>query len=251
MKKRLFLFVVAALVLTLNVGVAAAQSEPFTLRLVRDWGYGNGADINGRMTLSVKGDEAKIKQVTFRIDDSVMATVSAAPFKVQFDTNNFKPGIHRLTGEVTTTTGETVFTAALVSNFLDKSETNQSLLKTLLIIGGVLLFSVGGQLLVQKKARNAIKYDENGHIQYGPLGGAICSNCKQPFPRSLLGINLVGVRMERCPHCGKLVQTRRATPAQLEEAERNSRPVTDEQPPVQTELQETKSSYEDSKFTDL
>jgi len=39
------------------------------------------------------------------MDGEVMATISAEPFKVQFDTNNYDPGVHRMTAEVKTTSG--------------------------------------------------------------------------------------------------------------------------------------------------
>jgi len=120
MKKRIFILLVLAMVFALSFGAVMAQEAPFTLRISRDWGYGNGADINGRMSLSVKGNQDKIQQVTFFIDDEVMASVAAAPFKFQFDTNNFEPGLHRLTAEVKTTTGETHTTNGLVSNFIEK-----------------------------------------------------------------------------------------------------------------------------------
>ena len=150
MKKRIFILLVLAMVFALSFGAVMAQEAPFTLRISRDWGYGNGADINGRMSLSVKGDQDKIQQVTFFIDDEVMASVAAAPFKFQFDTNNFEPGLHRLTAEVKTTTGETYTTNGLVSNFVEKGEANQSMLKILLLVGGIVAASMGIQFFMQK-----------------------------------------------------------------------------------------------------
>lgn len=251
MKKRIFILLVLAMVFALSFGAVMAQEAPFTLRISRDWGYGNGADINGRMSLSVKGDQDKIQQVTFFIDDEVMASVAAAPFKFQFDTNNFEPGLHRLTAEVKTTTGETHTTNGLVSNFIEKGEANQSMLKILLLVGGIVVASMGIQFFMQKNANKNPKYDENGRVQYGVWGGAVCPRCGQPFNRSFFGFNLVGARLERCPHCGKLVAARRATPDQLEAAERRSRPETAEQTAGTSETEKTQDSYDDSKYTDL
>jgi len=187
MKKRIFILLVLAMVFALSFGAVMAQEAPFTLRISRDWGYGNGADINGRMSLSVKGDQDKIQQVTFFIDDEVMASVAAAPFKFQFDTNNFEPGLHRLTAEVKTTTGETHTTNGLVSNFIEKGEANQSMLKILLLVGGIVVASMGIPFFMQKNANKNPKYDENGRVQYGVWGGAVCPSCGQPFNRSFLG----------------------------------------------------------------
>ncbi len=251
MKKRIILLLVLTTIFALSFNAVMAQESPYTLRIMRDWGYGNGPDINGRMSLSVKGDQDLIQQVTFFIDGEVMASVAASPFKHQFDTNNFEPGLHRLTAEVKTSSGETHTTNGLVSNFVEKSEANQSMLKILLLIGGIVVASMGIQFLMQKKANKNPKYDENGRVQYGVFGGAICPSCGQPFNRSFLGINLVGVRLERCPHCGKLVAARRASPEQLESAERRSRPESAEQASVKSNLDKEQDIYDDSKYTDL
>jgi hypothetical protein len=251
MKKRVFILLVMAMVFALSFSAVLAQESPYTLRIMRDWGYGNGADINGRMSLSIKGDQDQIQQVTFFIDEEVMASAAASPFKFQFDTNNYEPGLHRLTAEVKTTTGEIYTTNGLVSNFVEKGEANQSMLKILLLVGGIAVVSIAIQFFMQKNANKNTRYDENGRVQYGIWGGAVCPRCGQPFNRSFFGINLVGVRLERCPHCGKLVAARRATPDQLQAAERRSRPETVGRSPVTSDPEKKQESYDDSKYTDL
>lgn len=247
MKKRIFMLFVLAMVFALSFSAVMAQESPFTLRMVRDWGYGNGTDINGRMSLSVKGDQAQIQQVTFFIDGEVMASVTSAPFKLQFDTNNFESGMHRLTAEVKTIAGETYTTNGLVSNFVEKGAANQSTLKILLLVGGIVAVSMGIQFLMQKNANKNPKYDENGRIQYGVWGAAVCPSCGQPFNRSFLGINLVGVRLERCPHCGRLVAARRASPLEIERANQKTQP---EEPQKFVEKLE-KDDLDESRFVDL
>ena len=247
MKNRIFMLFVLAMVFALSFSAVMAQESPFTLRMVRDWGYGNGTDINGRMSLSVKGDQAQIQQVTFFIDGEVMASVTSAPVKLQFDTNNFESGMHRLTAEVKTIAGETYTTNGLVSNFVEKGAANQSTLKILLLVGGIVAVSMGIQFLMQKNANKNPKYDENGRIQYGVWGAAVCPSCGQPFNRSFLGINLVGVRLERCPHCGKLVAARRASPLEIERANQKTQP---EEPQKFVEKLE-KDDLDESRFVDL
>jgi hypothetical protein len=134
-EKSIFMLLAMAMIFVLSYSAVLAQDSPYTLRIVRDWGYGNGADINGRMSLSLKGDQDQIQEVTFFIDGEVMASVTAAPFKYQFDTNNFEPGLHRLTAEVITSTGETHTTNGLVSNFLE-NRSQQSTLRILLWLAG-------------------------------------------------------------------------------------------------------------------
>ncbi len=247
MKKGIFMLLALAMIFVLSYSAVLAQDSPYTLRIVRDWGYSNGADINGRMSLSLKGDQDQIQQVTFFIDGEVMASVAAAPFKYQFDTNNFEPGLHRLTAEVKTSTGETYTTNGLVSNFLEKSAANQSTLRILLLVGGIALASIAIQFFMQKNANKNTKYDENGRVQYGVWGGAVCPSCGQPFKRSFLGINLVGVRLERCPHCGKLVATQRASPLEIERANQRNQL---EEPRKVVEKPE-KDDLDDSRFVDM
>ena len=247
MKNRIFMLFVLAMVFALSFSAVMAQESPFTLRMVRDWGYGNGTDINGRMSLSVKGDQAQIQQVTFFIDGEVMASVTSAPFKLQFDTNNFESGMHRLTAEVKTIAGETYTTNGLVSNFVEKGAANQSTLKILLLVGGIVAVSMGIQFLMQKNANKNPKYDKNGRIQYGVWGAAVCPSCGQPFNRSFLGINLVGVRLERCPHCGRLVAARRASLLEIERANQKTQP---EEPQKFVEKPE-EDDLDESRFVDL
>jgi len=247
MKKGIFILLLLSLAFALSYSAVLAQDSPYTLRIVRDWGYGNGADINGRMSLSLKGDQDQIQQVTFFIDGEVMASVATAPFKYQFDTNNFEPGLHRLTAEVNTSTGETYTTNGLVSNFLEKSAANQSTLRILLLVGGIAVASIAIQFFMQKNANKNTKYDENGRVQYGVWGGAVCPSCGQPFNRSFLGINLVGVRLERCPHCGKLVAARRASPLEIERANQRNQPEESQKVVEKPE----KDDLDNSRFVDM
>jgi len=247
MKKGIFILILLSLAFALSYSAVLAQDSPYTLRIVRDWGYGNGADINGRMSLSLKGDQDQIQQVTFFIDGEVMASVATAPFKYQFDTNNFEPGLHRLTAEVKTSTGETYTTNGLVSNFLEKSAANQSTLRILLLVGGIAVASIAIQFFMQKNANKNTKYDKNGRVQYGVWGGAVCPSCGQPFNRSFLGINLVGVRLERCPHCGKMVAARRASPLEIERANQRNQPEESQKVVEKPE----KDDLDNSRFVDM
>ena len=134
---------------------------------------------------------------------------------------------------------------------MEKGVASDSMLKILMLVGGIAVVSIGIQLFVQKNTNKNTKFDESGRVQYGVWGGAVCPKCGQPFNRSFFGINLVGVRLERCPHCGKFVPTRRATPEQLDAAERRFRAVPDEQPPAKSDQEKKQESYDDSKYTEL
>lgn len=251
MKKRILPFLFIAFVLAISFTSVTAQESPYSLRLTRDWGYGQGADINGRVSLSVRGDAAQIQEVTFMMDGEVMEVAVASPFKLQFDTNNFDPGLHRLTAEVLTISGEMHTTNAIASNFVEKGAANQSILRTLLILGGVVLVSQGLQFLMRKNAKKGVKVGESGKTQYGAFGGSVCPNCGQPFQRYPLGLNLGGHRLQICPHCKKLVAAQRAKPQELEAAELRFRSEATDPTDPQTDLQQKQKDYDDSKYTDL
>ena len=136
------------LLLGLIVTPALAQTpEPvFRLNLNRDFGYGAGADIKGLFSLKVVGPEnLAISSVTYYIDGEVMQTVSADPFKLQFNTSQFDFGWHDLTAEVTTTDGQKYVTPARHMNFVT-SEMESESMKT--IVGPMLISILGVVILV-------------------------------------------------------------------------------------------------------
>ena len=92
MKKRILLAFFLGLLFALTFTVVLAQDSPYSLRIVRDWGYGNGSDINGRMSLSIKGDEDQVRQVSFLMDGELMATVTT-PVLVFYSTALIHMGI--------------------------------------------------------------------------------------------------------------------------------------------------------------
>jgi len=87
----------------------------------------------------------------------------------------------------------------------------------------------------------------SGERAVGPLGLAVWKRCGQVFPRSIFGFNLVAGKFERCPHCGKWQLTRRASAAEIEQAERKLRP---EEPPA-VERTPEKNSLDESRFIDM
>jgi hypothetical protein len=62
-----------------------------------------------------------------------------------------------------------------------------------------------------------------------------------------LGINLVGVQLERCPHCGKLVAARRASPLEIERANQRNQPEEHQKVVEKPE----KDDLDESRFVDM
>ncbi len=122
--------------------------------------------------------------------------------------------------------------------------------KILLPVGGIIVGAVLISVLIQFLGRKKVTLNPDVPRDYGMLGGTICPKCGHPFPRSLLGMNLVVGRLERCESCGKFSLTRRATPEELYRAERAERDaarqasaaemVTPEKPAPKDDLDESK-----------
>ncbi len=201
------------------LGLVKAQTEqPYRVSLRRDFGYGSGMDIQGRMTLSLKGDESLVSRVTFLLDGEELVSKEDAPFSFSFTTDDYPSGVHQLSARVETTDGKTFTTDALTYNFLSKEAANKStvgiIIPLLGLVAGIALLSWLIQYLGSRKKPNS-----GVQAYLGFYGGAVCSKCGRPFARSLLGMNVVAGRLERCPHCGKWSLTRRASLAELEAAE--------------------------------
>jgi len=205
------------------LGLVKAQTEqPYRVSLRRDFGYGSGMDIQGRMTLSLKGDESLVSRVTFLLDGEELVSKEDAPFSFSFTTDDYPSGVHQLSARVETTDGKTFTTDALTYNFLSKDAANKStvgiIIPLLGLVAGIALLSWLIQYLGSRKKPNS-----GVQAYLGFYGGAVCAKCGRPFARSLLGMNMVAGRLERCPHCGKWSLTRRASLAELEAAEASLR----------------------------
>lgn len=218
--KKLLISVLFVLILFLVplLGIEAQSDVPYSVSLRRDFGYGNGADIQGKMTLSLKGDESQIKRVVFLIDGKEMAVLTQPPFKTSFSTDTYAIGQHELSAEVETVQGEVYDTRGLTYNFIGSDQVGKSMQKILLPVFGVIAASLLISYLVGKPKKSG---NEPGQISYGAMwGGAICKACGLPFSRSPFGMNMVIGRLERCPHCGKWQFTQRTSTERLAEAEK-------------------------------
>ena len=227
------------LILSFSLSIAStltviAQDSEFQIRVGKDFGYNMGGTIQGRFTISLIGDEKAIERVIFYIDDEILQSVETEPYKYQFQTDGFEPGIHRLYAEVTLKDGSTKTTSFAQYKFLSREEANRQI-RTLfigigsVIVGSLLLVALIQNLIIKKRGKSP--HQPGMTRNYGFMGGTICKKCGRPFPRHIWGINLVVGRLDRCDNCSKWSMTVRATPKALrlaEEAEYEEA-VTDEQ----------------------
>ena len=220
--------------------VFAQDGSQFGLRLRRDWGYGAGADIQGRVTLSLSGDTGTLSKVVFYMDDAVMAEVSEAPFSFSFSTDDYPSGLRRMSAIVFTSDESSQEVAPITYNFLSKDAASSASTKIMVLVIGLILVSLAVSVFIS--SRNKGSETANG----GMNGLAVCQRCGKTFPRSILGLNVVVGKFERCPHCGKWQLTRRASPAEIDLADSRNKPKTETLPEAKAE----KDELEDSKFID-
>ena len=218
-KKVLILFILTILLSMLSLNAVFAQTESaFTISLQRNFGYGGfGNDIQGYFQIKLKGPLEQVQEVTYSLDGKAMGTVSENPFKLDFNTDDFVPGEHKLGASVKLLDQNEVQAQPVRINILSKENASKSVFKILIplfaLIGGAALISS----LVAGRANRGMPGEHQNYS--GIYGGAVCPKCGHPFPRSFFGINLGIVRVERCPSCGRWISSRRASPDELAAAE--------------------------------
>lgn len=257
MKNYSKLFFAVMLVVTL-LGAAAgpvqAQSEGYSIHLTRNFGYGGGINIRGTFTISLTGDETQVEKVSFLVDGSSIAVIDAAPFKYQFQTDDYGFGLHLLTAEYTLIDGTTALTSSLQYNFVSPEDERKQVISIVGGIGGTVVVALLAVALIQgvmlKGKRNS--YEPGEPRNYGMLGGTVCPKCGRPFPRHLWGIKLVMGSLDRCDNCGKWSMTQRASAAELAAAEAAERRdvMADQQVSDVDEKPGQKNALDDSRFMD-
>jgi len=214
----LFILFCLAIIFTIP---ALAQSEELVFSLSRDFGYEgfNGVDIQGTFSMKVSGP-ANLVKVTFYIDDQAIGEDTEAPFRLQFNTDRYMPGMHSLSAIGTTSDGKELQSKVIQKKFVTAAEGGKAALTIvgpiLILVLGITLISAVGPLLIWRKRSNLPLGTPRN---YGISGGAICPRCKRPFPLHMIAPNLLVGKLERCPHCGRVSIVSRASQAQLKAAE--------------------------------
>ncbi|MFZ1399193.1 MAG: Ig-like domain-containing protein [Candidatus Promineifilaceae bacterium] len=238
------------LLLTLiwGVGTAVAQdNNQLTLNLSRDFGTGLGSNIQGRFSFRVEGPDT-LTRVSFYIDDQLVGEDSEAPFRLQFETDDYPLGNHTLYAIGFTADGQELQSNRITQNFISGSSANRTVL---LIVVPILVLSIGGTLLAAWFTSRGNKGGNPANIKvHGPFGGTICPKCHKPFARHIWGLNLVVGKYDRCPHCGKWSLVRAMPPAVLDAAvEAMEAEAQQNQPKPAADNAETwRKRLDDSKF---
>ncbi len=243
---------IAVFVLFLLVSPALANGEAYSLVFRREFGVGMPGAVQGRMSMTIKGDLDAVDKVVYMIDGQEMANMTAPSLKFQFNTDDYPSGQHTIYALITTKTGETKQTDSISVTFMAADEANVIIRNVFIGVGAVLLVTVIVSVLVTKRQLDASKSD--GVSTTGLMGATVCPNCGRAFTRTVIGLNLLGKRYEPCPHCRKWSMTNRATKEEIEQAEQKFKATIAEEisEPIRSDSQDDKLDLiEESKYTEL
>jgi len=244
------------LVLVLVMVVAAparAQSEgEIKLSLNRDFGYGGFGEVQGLFSMKASGPEG-LERVVFQIDGETIGEASQAPFKIQFHTDSYPPGLRALTAVGYTADGQTLRSNEIRITFLSKEEAGKATTKVIGPAVGLIVLILGVMAVATVIAsRRRGKVPLGQPRNYGPFGGTICPKCGRPFALSLLGLNLGLGKFTACPHCGKWSVVRRVPLDGLRAAEEAELARADGAAPEGSSGEEgLRKAIDDSRYQDL
>jgi hypothetical protein len=175
-----------------------------------------GGTIQGRFTLRASGPESLV-EVRYLIDGQLMEAVTEPPFSYQFHTDNFATGVHEIYALGILDNGDEIRSQSLTLDFISGEEAGGSITRFIVpLVIVIAAISILSALLPSILGRGKDRFVLG---EYGPAGGAVCPACKLPYSRLFMSPNLVVGKLSRCPHCGKWTIARRATQAELNQAE--------------------------------
>jgi hypothetical protein len=240
-----------AILLTLTMGLlvvsaALAQSDTLHLSLSRDWGYGGfGNDIQGLFSMKITGP-ANLIRVEFYINDTRIGEVTAAPFRIQFNTDDYALGQHTLYAIGYTSDGQELRSNDIPANFVPPQSVGKLITPVLVV---VVLAILGSALIPMLLSRGRLQTIQPGAERtYGVGGGGICTKCRRPFTLPLFGMNLGFSKLARCPYCGKWGVVRVQTLVKLREAEKAELEWGKAEAPDASEEDRLRKEMDDSKY---
>jgi hypothetical protein len=239
----------------LPVGAALAQDAPeLELFIRRNIGYSGGSQIQGSFRAEATGP-ADLLQVTFKIDGEALGVDAEAPFRVDFDTDDYATGWHTFTAEGETASGRVLLSNERRFEFVTAAESWQAardiMVPMFSLLGIVLILGLGLSVLqIRQTKKNPVPL--GAPRRYGVMGGTICPKCGRPFSRHWWGLNAGLGKFDRCDHCGKwslvralpLEQLRAAEAAELQQA--TSGPA----PAEMSEEERLRKQIEESRYLD-
>ena len=248
MKKIQIAVLIVVLAGLLAVTATFAQTEELTLRLSRDFGYGGfNNDIQGLFSMKVTGP-ADLAQVVYYIDSTAIGEVTRAPFNLQFNTDNYPLGQHKVYVVGYSASGQKYSSNVINSNFVPASAGTKIVVPILAIVFGAILLSFIVPLVRWRGKTQNLAF--GAERKYG-LGGGICPKCHRPFALPLISMHLGLSKLARCPYCGKWGLVRVELIGKLREAEKAELEWGRAEVEEKTEDENLSKDLDDSKYLGL
>jgi len=248
--KRIVRITILLILILIHTGTVFAQTEQLSLRMSRDWGYGGfNGEIQGLFSMRVTGP-SDLAGVDYFIDDTKIGKISEAPFNLQFSTDDYPLGSHKLYAIGHSSTGQEYRSNVITANFVPKQSSMKFILPVLGVVLGAALLSTLVPFLTGRRKRISIPMGAERH--YGVGGGGICPNCHRPFALPLFSMHLGFSKLALCPFCSKLGLVRVESIGKLREAEKTELEwVKTDEPPRTNEEEELRKDLDDSKYLGL
>ena len=218
MKKLTYVCLITFLVSLFSSMAVGAQVYQLTVSVTRDWGYGGlNGDIEGLFSMHVSGP-SNLVRVDFFIDDKLIGEKTVAPFALQFNTDNYPLGIHKLSAIGYSNNGQEYHSNVITGNFVSKQSTSKFIFPILGIVLAVIVLSALVPFLANRGKRLSIPL--GAERNYGVGGGGICPKCHRPFAIPFMSAHFGFSKLAVCPFCGKMSLVRVESIATLREAEK-------------------------------
>lgn len=176
--------------------------------------------MQGVFTVS-PSETDKFTRVTYYLDDQVLGEVLEPPFTLQFSTDDYPLGAHRIAAVGYTKEAGKIQSNILQVQFVSSGEGWQAAMDIIIPMIVLILGAIGLAFLVPfifTRGRKE-KLPLGAQRNYGYYGGAICPKCTRPFSRHVYGLNLGVGKFDRCPYCGKWSMVKRSSIEELRAAE--------------------------------
>jgi len=128
-KNSFYIFLVLLAILGIVTSARAQAVEELEFSVSRDFGSSDGTgDIQGTFSMKVTGPSNLVK-VQFYIDNTVIAEDTEPPFKVQFVTDDYAPGMHTMHAIGYTSDGRELRAREMTFKYMTAEESRQRGLK--------------------------------------------------------------------------------------------------------------------------
>ena len=197
-----------SLLLSLFTPSALAQEEEeLRLNISKSFGYSSGfgsgnIKLQGVMKLTARGPET-LGRVIFYLDETPLGEVSASPYTLSFNTDNYPLGVHTIYAVGYTADGRQLQSNQVKAEFVSAEAGWQDAMRIvgplIALVFGIMAVAFVVPLLLERGKKSTVPLGTQQ--RYGLHGGSICPKCQRPFPLHLYGLNMLTHKLDRCPHC--------------------------------------------------